>query len=242
MNEMTDGHIVSSYNQELNHLHQLVIEIKELACRQVDEAMRSLQNRDVEVARQVMVDDRAIDELDVQADEEILHLIARRQPMARDLREIMTIAKIVGDLERIGDQARRLARLTIRFYDTDSSPPNRQLLDDLIRMADLVNTMVEDAVTAFDRHDLALALDVVRRDGVVGDEFSSAMRRLSTFIMEDSRSVGHMLDVVLGLRSVERIGGHAKNISRYVVFLVKGRDVRHESLEAVEAEIISRNQ
>jgi len=238
---MTDGHIVSSYNEDLNHLHQLVIEIKDLACRQVRDAVTSIVEEDVDSAREVILGDRAIDALDIRADEEIIRLIAKRQPVARDLREIMTVAKMVGDLERIGDQARRIARLTLRFYDNDTSPPNRQLLNDLLKMADFVTTMVEDAVTAFDQLDLDLALDVVRRDGVVGDDFRSALRRLSTFIMEDSRSVGHMLDVVLGLRSVERIGGHAKNIGRYVVFLVRGKDVRHEPLESVEAEINARH-
>jgi phosphate transport system protein len=237
MNEMTDGHIVSSYNKDLNQLHQLVIQIKDLACKQVQEATQSLVDEDVVAAQRVIVSDREIDALDIKADEEILRLIAKRQPMARDLREIMTIAKIVGDLERIGDQARRLARLTIRFYEGDAPPPNHQLLQDLIRMAAFVNDMVEDAVMAFDELDLDRALDVIRRDGVVSDDFRSALRRLSTFIMEDARSVGHMVDVVLGLRGLERIGGHAKNISRYVVFLVKGKDVRHKDLEAVEAEI-----
>ncbi len=240
MNEMTHGHIVTSYNDDLNHLHQLVIEIKTLACRQVADALNSLLQEDVEAARRVMAADREINDLDVQADEAIVRLIAKRQPMARDLREIMTVAKVVNDLERIGDQARRLARLTVRFYDRDESPPNRQLLGDLINMTRFVIDMVDDAVQAFDRVDLELALDVVRRDGTVGDDFRSAMRRLSTFIMEDSRSVGHMLDVVLGLRSAERIGGHAKNIARYVVFLDKGKDVRHEPLQAIEAEISRR--
>ncbi len=236
---MTDGHIVSSYNKDLNHLHQLVIQIKDLACKQVQEAVQSLEDENVELASAVIVSDREIDALDIKADEEIIRLIAKRQPMARDLREIMTVAKIVGDLERIGDQARRLARLTIRFYDGDVPPPNSHLLDDLSKMGAFVNLMVEDAVAAFDDLDLNLALDVIRRDDVVSDDFRSALRRLSTFIMEDSRSVGHMVDVVLGLRALERIGGHAKNIGRYVVFLVKGKDVRHKTIEAVEAEITS---
>jgi len=239
MNEMTDGHIVTSYNNELNHLHQLVIRIKDLACEQVREAARSLEDEDVELARAVIVSDRAIDELDVQADEEIIRLIAKRQPVARDLREIMSVAKIVADLERIGDQARRLARLTIRFYDGDGAPPNSRLLDDLGKMAGFVNVMVEDAVNAFDGLDLQLALDVMRRDDLVSEDFRSALRRLSTFMMEDARSVGHIVDVVLGLRALERVGSHAKNISRCVVYLVKGKDVRHKDLDAVKAEIVA---
>lgn len=239
MNDMTDGHIVSSYNKDLNHLHQLVIQIKDLACKQVREAARSLADEDVDLARAVIFSDREIDALDIKADEEIFHLIAKRQPVARDLREILSVAKIVGDLERIGDQARRLARLTIRFYDGDVIPPNHQLLDDLNKMAGTVNAMVDDSVRAFDELDLQLALDVIRRDDLVAEDFRSALRRLSTFIMEDSRSVGHIVDVVLGLRALERVGSHAKNISRCVVYLVKGKDVRHKDLEAVEAEIIT---
>ena len=241
MNKMTDGHIVSSYNKDLNHLHQLVIEIKDLACKQILEAAQSLIEEDVETANKVILGDRDIDEVDIKCDGGIIRLLANCQPVARDLREIMTIAKVVSDLERIGDQARRLAHLTIRFYDGDANPPNHHLLDDLIKMTGFVNLMVEDAVSAFDELDLTMALDVIRRDGAVSDDFRSALRRLSTYIMEDSRSVGHMVDVVLGLRALERIGGHAKNISRHVVFLVKGKDVRHETLEQVEAEIASRH-
>ncbi len=234
---MTDGHIVSRYNKELHHLHQLVIRISEMAREQLRQAVQTLVEEDVETARHVMEQDRQINALDIQADEEIFRLIAKRQPMARDLREIMTVSKIVSDLERIGDQARRIARLTVYFYGGDKNPPNNQLLSDLPRMVESVDRTVELAIQAFDELDLEIALEVMRRDARMDDEFKAALRRLSTYLMEDSRSVGNVIDVVLGLRSMERISSYARNIARYVVFLVKGKDVRHEGLEELEREV-----
>lgn len=236
---MTEGHIVSSYDSEMHHLHQLVIRLSEMAREQLRLAVRTLQDEDLEAARAVMERDREINDLDIQADEEIFRLIARRQPMARDLREILTASKIVSDLERIGDQARRIARLTVYFYAGDKNPPNSQLLSDLPRMAEYVDQTVELAIQAFDELDLELALETMRRDARIDDEFKASLRRLSTYLMEDSRSVGNVIDVVLGLRSMERISAYARNIARYVAFLVKGKDMRHEGLESLEREVSS---
>ncbi|PLY17062.1 MAG: phosphate transport system regulatory protein PhoU [Sedimenticola sp.] len=240
MNDMTDGHTVKSFNSDMNRLHQLVLRISELARNQITDAVQCLEDEDISLAREVISKDQEINALDVKADEEVIRIIAKRQPMARDLREIMTINKIVADIERVGDLARRVARLTLHFYDGNNNPPNSHLLSDIPKIAAYADLMLEKAVRAFDELDPELALEVIKMDADLNEEFRSSLRRLSTYLMEDARSVGHVTDVVLGLRSLERIGSHAKNIARYVVFLVKGKDVRHESLEVVSAEVLDK--
>ncbi|MES9869931.1 MAG: phosphate signaling complex protein PhoU [Sedimenticola sp.] len=237
MNEMTGGHIVNRFNSELDHLHEMVLKLSGLAREQMRDAVKTLDDEDPEAAQTVIERDNELNNLDIQADDEIIRLIAKRQPMAKDLRDIMTVGKIVSDLERIGDQARWVARMTIHFYDGDKLPPNGHLLDDIPRMAEMVGEMIEKAMTSFEALDLGQALEVIRMNLELENEFKSALRRLSTYLMEDSRSVGHVTEVVLGLRAIERAGGHAKNIAGYVVFLVKGTDVRHGSLEEVAAEV-----
>lgn len=237
MNRMTEGHTVKRFDGEMTGLHGLVLELGRAAVAQIEQAVTTLQNEDPGAARKVIDADRELNQLDIRAEEELIKLIATRQPMAGDLRALVTINHMVRDLERVGDQARKIAQLTVHFYDNDASPPNGQILRDIIAMAGFVGPMVSKAVDAFDELNLDLALEVMRKDLELEAEFRSALRRQSTFLMEDARSVGHVIDVVLALRALERIGGYAKNIGGYVVFLVTGKDVRHESVDAVEARI-----
>ena len=238
MNIMTEGHTVKRFDDEMIFLHRLVLEIGSLAQNQLKRAIQTLNDKDPSAARDVISRDQELNDLDVQADEEFISLIVKRQPMAKDLREIITISKAVSDLERVGDEVRKIAQLTIHIYDTDSSSPNKQVLRDINTMAAFVGNMLEISLIAFDELDAPKALDVIRLDGELEEEYKSALRRLTTFVMEDSRTVGHMVDVVLGLRALERIGGHAKNIAGYVIFLITGSDVRHDSLECIEKQIL----
>jgi phosphate transport system protein len=237
MTSLTSGHIVKRFDGELGHLHHLVLQAGAMVRNQLQLAVKTLEDEDPKAAREVISRDREINALDVQADEEMIGILARRQPVAKDLREVITISKAMCDLERVGDEARKIARLTVHLYDNDGSPPNSQILRDIHTMAAFVDRMLEKSLDSFNDLDLQLALEVLRMDAELDNEFKSCLRRLSTFLMEDSRSVGHVIDVVLAIRALERIGGHAKNIAGHVVFLVKGKDVRHESLEAVEREI-----
>lgn len=239
MNEMTDGHTVKSFNDEMNRLHQHVMQIGELVRDQLKRAVDSLEQEDAESARDVIERDQLVNDLDIEVDDEIVHIIARRQPMARDLREIMTVGKIVTDLERCGDEARKIAMLCVHFYDHNTMSPSDVIVRDIVKLSEFVDDMLDKAIRAYDDLDLDLALEVIRMDIDLDTEFKCCLRRLSTFIMEDSRVVGHVVETVLGLRALERIGGHAKNIGGYVVFLVKGKDVRHEDLETVAAEVKS---
>ncbi len=239
MRQTTEGHTVHSFDKELEELHTLVGAMARLVDRQIERAVKSLEDEEPGDARAMINDDREINKLDVQIDDEIIRLIAKRQPVAKDLREILTVGKIVTDLERIGDQARRIARLTIHFYDHDLPPPNYHLLQDIFRMSAFARDMLERTMRAFETLSLDQSIDVIRLDATLEDDYKSALRRISTFVLEDARNVGHMIDVALALRAVERMGGHAKNIAGYVIFLATGRDVRHESLESILAQLKS---
>lgn len=237
MKEMISGHTVTAFNEELKTINQLVLELGELGIDQLRRAVQTLKDEDIKAAGQVIERDNKMNELDVQADEEIIRLIAKRQPMAKDLRDVLTVQKTVSDLERVGDEARKIANLTIHFFGSGKNPPGKEILQDIYNMAESVDQMLQVSLVAFSELDLAKALDVIRTDEKLYEEFRSSLRRLSTFIMEDSRSVGHVVDIVLALRALERIGGHAKNIGGYVIFLVTGKDVRHEDLNIIAAEI-----
>lgn len=241
MHDSIEGHIVQSFNDELSKLNKLVFQLGNLGREQLTSAVQTLKNGDPKMAGLVIDRDREMNDLDVLADEEIIHIIAKRQPMARDLRDIMAVQKTIADLERVGDEARKVANLTIHLFGHDKNPPSREVLRDIFKMADFVDCMLGKALDAFDTLDLEKAMDVIQEDDNLYDLFRASLRRLSTFLMEDSRSVGQFVDVVLALRALERIGGHAKNISGYVIFLATGKDVRHENLTTIRAEIIARN-
>lgn len=242
MTSISSEHIVKRFDGELKQLHQLVMDLGSLARRQLQLAVKTLEDEDPESAREVISRDQEVNALDVLADEELIRILAKRQPVARDLREVITISKATCDLERVGDEARKIAQLTVHLYDNDHSPPNGQMLRDIHIMAAFVDRMLEKCLKSFDELDLQVAVEVLGMDIELDDEFRSCLRRLSTFLMEDSRSVGHVIDVVLGIRALERIGGHAKNIAGHVVFLVTGKDVRHESLAVVESEVIGNSR
>jgi phosphate transport system protein len=239
MNDMTDGHTVKSYNEEMNKFHKHVIQIGELVRDQLQRAVRSLREENAEAAREVIERDQLVNDLDVEVNDEIVHIIAKRQPVAKDLREILTVGKIVTDLERVGDEARKIAMLCVHFYDHNTTSPSDVIIRDIVKLSEFVDQMLEKSIRSYDDLNLDLALEVIRNDVDLDTEFKCCLRRLSTFIMEDSRVVGHVVETVLGLRALERIGGHAKNIGGYVVFLVRGTDVRHEDLETIAQEVIS---
>lgn len=240
MNELIDGHIVKAYNKELKTINKMVLELGELGLDQLRRAVQTLKEEDTLAAGQVIDRDQKLNDLDIRADEEIIRLIAKRQPVAKDLRDVLTVQKTVSDLERVGDEARKIANLTIHFFDKGkNNPPSNEILRDIYNMAEFVDQMLVVSLEAFSELNLHKALEVIRTDEKLYDEFRSALRRLSTFVMEDARSVGHMVDIVLALRALERIGGHAKNIGGYVIFLVTGKDVRHEDLNIIAAEIAS---
>ncbi|MCU7960461.1 MAG: phosphate signaling complex protein PhoU [gamma proteobacterium symbiont of Bathyaustriella thionipta] len=239
MNEISSGHTIKSYDRELESLHRAVVDAGRLVETQIVQAVRSLEDEDLERAGEVVAQDKKIDDIELMVDDQIIHIIAKRQPMAKDLREIMAVGKIMSDLERIGDQARRIARLTLHFYDSENTnPPSYVLLADIPKLALLVVDVLHKAVDAFADLDSQLAFEVIRMNSRLDEEMKAALRRLSTYLIEDARNIGHIVEITLELRALERISGHAAYIARHTIFLVKGKDVRHENPEKVERELM----
>jgi len=243
-----DGHIFRRFDSEMAHLHALVVRMARLAVSQLRDAVATLEQQDADKARRVIENDRKLNDLDVEADDEIVRIIALRQPMAGDLREIIAVSKIVAELERAGDEARKIAGLTIRFYAAGANhgktPPAADILRDIHALAEYVEGMLSAVIAAFGGPgdlDLDEALEVLGKGLKLDDQLQSILRRLTTFVIEDSRNVGHFVDIVLGIRALERFGGHAKNIAGHLVFIKHGIDVRQQGMENIIQQIKKKN-
>lgn len=221
-----DHHISKQFNAELEDVRNRVLAMGGLVEQQIGDALRALEKYDGALAENVVTNDYKVNAMEVAIDEECSRIVARRQPAASDLRLILAIIKTITDLERIGDEAERIARMAIRL--ADASGPRSQYFE-LRHMGTHVRYMLHDALDSFARLDAAAARAVAERDTQIDHEYGSILRELMTFMMEDPRTISRMLNVVWCARSLERIGDHAKNICEYVVYLVEGKDVRHTS-------------
>jgi phosphate transport system protein len=229
-------HTLKQFDTELEEIRSQVLQMGGLVEQQIVRAIEALTNGNIGLAREVMDYDHRVNALEVAIDEECSTVIARRQPAAKDLRMIMTVVKTITDLERIGDEAAKIARMTLSLYSSDR--PTVPRAAEIQHVADIAINMLRNALDAFARLDLAVAAKVVRQDEQVDSEFKSILRQLITFMMEDPRTISHALDILFIAKSIERIGDHSKNMSEYVVYLVKGKDVRHTSVETVEREAL----
>jgi phosphate transport system protein len=229
-------HTLKQFDTELEEIRSRVLQMGGLVEQQIVGALEALTNGNVALAREVMGNDHMVNALEVAIDEDCSTVIARRQPAAKDLRMIMTVVKTITDLERIGDEAAKIARMTLSLYSSDR--PTVPRAAEIQHVADIALGMLRNALDAFARLVLAVAAKVVRQDEQVDSEFKSIMRQLITFMMEDPRTISHALDIMFIAKSIERIGDHSKNMSEYVVYLVKGKDVRHTSLETIEREAL----
>ena len=234
-----DAHTVKQFDAQLANLRNLVLEMGGLVEDQIKNAVKSLDDEDLTLAREVIARDQIINGLQVKIDEDTITLIATRQPVGSDLRLIMSLSKIVTDLERIGDEAEKIARMTIKTYDVVSSPPSAKLLRDVTPMAKLATDMLHGCLDALARVDVEMAVNVARGDDNLDQEFQSALRRLITYMMEDPRTIGHAISVLFIIKALERIGDHAKNIAEYIIYLVKGKDVRHVSMDTLEKDALA---
>lgn len=234
---MNQEHISRQFDADLEGLRTRVLAMGGLVEQQLKRAMDGLESGDIGLIDQVIANDRQVNRHEVELDEACNNVIARRQPAAVDLRMIMTVVKTITDLERIGDEAKKIAKMARALHTGDSRSMPRV---DLRGPADIAVAMLRKALDAFARLDVNSSADVVRQDQEVDAGFQAAMRQLITFMMEDPRTISSSLDLLFVARSIERVGDHAKNISEYVVYLVKGRDVRHIGLEAMEKEVAGR--
>ncbi len=224
-------HISQQFNVELEDLRNDVLAMGGLVEQQILDALHALNTSNSELAEIVITNDYKVNALEVAIDEECSRILARRQPTASDLRLIVAIIKTITDLERIGDEAEKVAQMTA--HRATLNDPNRNL-ESINHMGTTVRMMVHDALDAFARLDTEQAIEVVKRDAKVDKEYEAISRELITFMMEDPRSITPSLDILWSARALERVGDHARNICEYVIYLVRGKDVRHTSLEQME--------
>jgi len=228
-------HTSKDYDQQLAQAHALVLQMGARVERQALDAIECLATGSVALIEQVLQHEAVINALELSIDELASHIIARRQPAASDLRLLTAVLKVTTDLERIGDEAKKIA-LQARKMRSDGGPrvPRRT---DLRDMAQITRHMLHQSLDAFERLDLEGTAEVIRRDAEVNDAFRAILRQLVTFMIEDPRTITAGLDLVLVAKALERIGDHAKNIAEQAIYAVKGADVRHATVAEIEQEL-----
>ena len=233
----TQEHTSKRYDTELETVRSRVLQMGGLVETQITAAIEALSTGNVALADQVVLDDHRVNALEVRIDEECASIIARRQPAAQDLRMIMTIVKMITDLERIGDEAEKIARMTKLIYSAERLQLPR--FAEVKIAAGFALDMLKKALDAFARVDVAAAAAVVKQDRLLDDQFRGILRQLITYMMEDARTISTSIEILFIAKALERIGDHAKNMSEYVVYLVKGKDVRHVTIEEFDRETSS---
>lgn len=231
---MQTQHTFKQYDAELESVRGKVLEMGGLVEQQIVQALEALVKLDINLAKEVMVNDRRVNALEVKIDEDCSHIIARRQPTAGDLRMVMMMVKIITDLERIGDEATKIARTAQKIFEEDHIYKPR--FNEIKVMVALVREMLRTALDCFARLDISQTVEVAKQDELVDEQFRIVMRQLITFMLEDPRTISISLEILFVAKAIERIGDHAKNIAEYVVYMVKGKDVRHISLREMERE------
>ena len=229
-------HISKQFDAELEAVRARVLQMGGLVESQIRLAVDALVSGDVALMNRIIADDHRVNAMEVEIDESCNHIIARRQPAAGDLRMVMTVIKTITDLERIGDEAEKIARMAKLLSQRERLILPRY--NEIKHAAELALDMLRKSLDAFARLDLACAAQVVRQDEQVDEEFRTIMRYLITFMMEDPRTISTALEILFVAKAIERIGDHAKNMSEYVVYMVKGRDVRHVTVEEIEREVL----
>ena len=232
---MTDKHMSSQFDAELGSISTRVLEMGGLVESQVTQAINALTTFNGDEATLVLTQETLVNQLEVTLDADLSTIIARRQPTARDLRLLIAISKTIGNLERVGDEAARVARTVQRLMNAGVSTRLRLPVSDLQFAASLATASLRRALDAFARLDTQAAMEVIRADHQIDAEFDGLMRKLITYMMEDPRTISASIDLVFVAKAIERVGDHAKNVAEQVIYIVKGTDVRHNSPDAVES-------
>lgn len=233
----TSQHISQKFDQEMESLRNKVLKMGGLVEQQIQGAITALQDTNAQGAEKIILNDHKVNALEVNIDEACTQILARRQPAASDLRMVIAVIKTITDLERIGDEAEKIAKMALSLAEEDAGFSSRYA--GIRHLSDQVQRMVHDVLDAYARLDVDAAIKVVRDDELADKEYHDLMRMLITYMMEDPRKISEVLDVIWAARALERIGDHAKNIGEYVIYLVKGKDIRHLDLDVVEKDILS---
>ena len=223
LNKQAD-HIVKSFDEELKHLNNIIAEMGGLAEAQLDRAVECLVRRNSELAQQVVKDDKRIDDLETEVGSFTVRLLALRQPMAQDLREVVAAIKIASDIERIGDYAKNIAKRAIVLAGVAPMKPAASIP----RMSRLALTIIKDVLDAYIAKDAEAARAAWRRDEEVDEMYNSVFREMLTYMMEDPRNIGPCTHLLFIAKNIERIGDHATNVAEIVYYLVHGRDLAEE--------------
>jgi phosphate transport system protein len=231
--DMTDKHLSTQFDAELGDISNRVLAMGGLVESQVAQGVYALTQFSGETATQVLQAEERVNAMEIEIDRDLSAIIARRQPTARDLRLLIAISRTIANLERVGDEAARIARTVQRLINTGVSSRMRLPVSDLSFEADLAIAQLRKALDAFARLDTAQALEVLRADDQIDREFDGLMRKLITYMMEDPRTISASIDLIFVAKAIERVGDHAKNLAEAIIYVVKGTDVRHTSVDAV---------
>ena len=237
MNDITDNsqHTHKQFDTELEDLREKVLLMGGKVENQLSKAIQALTKADVELSDLVVEEDNSVNSLELEIDENLSSIIARRQPIAIDLRTLLAISKITTDLERIGDESSKIARMTKLIYKSEHLQfPKVTIVKSI---GNLASDMLRKSLDSFARLDVKTSFSVLESDYEVNEQFQLIIRKLITFVLEDPRTISAALELLTVAKAFERIGDHSKNISEHVVYLVKGTDVRHTSIDNVRKEI-----
>ena len=229
---MASEHIYKQFDEDLEAIRSKVLEMGSIVEEQITDAIKSLVESDTKLANKIISRDARVNELETIINEDCSLFIAKRSPAAGDLRNILMILKIINDLERIGDEAAKIAQATIRIFEDDrmSKPRFKQIT----LMAKNVGSMLKDALNSFARSDTTNTMSVLKRDQEVDDDYRLYMRQLLTYMLEDPRTISMSLESIFIAKSLERIGDHAQNIAEGVIYSVSGTDVSHASFKEIK--------
>ena len=232
---MVAEHIYKQYDTDLEAIRAKVLEMGGIVEEQLADCVFSLINADGKLADSVIKKDMRVNALESEIDEDCSLIIAKRSPAARDLRNVLMMLKIITDLERIGDEASKIAKATYRIYDENRMIKPRT--KEIQSIFETLRFMLRTALNSFARLDVTETIDVLEKDQEVDDEYRAFMRQLLTYMLEDPRTISISLELMFIAKSLERIGDHAKNISQTVIYTVKGKDVRHATIKEIKAEL-----
>lgn len=230
---MPEKHLSTQFDSELSTVSSRVMEMGGLVEAQVQQAVQALGQFSADEARHVIEMEHRVNQMEVELDHEISSIIARRQPTARDLRLLMAISKATANLERAGDEAEKMARMVLAIIE--GGAPRALPASELRTAADLASGQLRKALDAFARLDTTTAVAILKEDDQIDREFDSFVRVLITYMMEDPRKISNSLDLLFLAKAIERVGDHAKNIAELIIYIVKGADVRHASIEEIES-------